>query len=146
MKCGETTHPLVAHACMTWLVAQAVLGSYPAGADLVASPDLFHMLAGHGCGCGWSKRLLRCDPSLPPARSRSLMPDRPPYWDTEPDPSDLPELGSECGICGAESDLHLGPWRDGDDHYHTITRCRDWRACADRAAARKPASQDEGWL
>lgn len=52
-----------------------------------------------------------------------------------PDPlePDMPELDWKCRLCGAEEEpLMLGPWRDRDGRYLTVTRCRDWHACAER--------------
>ena len=52
-----------------------------------------------------------------------------------PEPED--QLDWKCRLCGAEDQpLMLGPWREGE-RYLTITRCRDWRACAARVATRE---------
>ena len=66
--------------------------------------------------------------------------------------SELPELDWKCALCGdEEAPLMLGPWREDDDRYLTVTRCRDWRACASRTqSAQQPAQAspegDEPWM
>lgn len=59
----------------------------------------------------------------------------------------IPDIRAECGLCGAERDLMLGPWYDGE-RFVTITRCRDWAACHKRTErpTRAQAEGDETWI